>query len=153
MKDNKNLLNKLSNLPTKPGIYQFKNRQGELLYIGKARSLKSRVQSYFSSGIKDAKTGELVQQIYDLETIQTNNELEALILESNLIKKYKPPFNIILRDDKHYPFLQLTLQEEYPRLRVVRKIKKDGSVYFGPYVPTRPMRNTVRLINKYFGRS
>ncbi|OGL45490.1 MAG: excinuclease ABC subunit C [Candidatus Schekmanbacteria bacterium RBG_13_48_7] len=151
MKDNNKLLNKINNLPIKPGIYQFKDQMGQILYIGKARSLKSRIQSYFSSGNKDPKTNELVQQIYDLETIQTNNELEALILESNQIKKYKPPFNIILRDDKHYPFLQLTLQEEYPRLRVARKIKKDGAVYFGPYVPTRPMRNTLRLINKYFG--
>jgi excinuclease ABC subunit C len=142
---------KLSHLPQTPGVYLFKNVKEAVIYIGKALSLKERVRSYFQPGASHSlKTTLMVSQISDLETISTESELEALLLESNLIKKYQPKYNIILRDDKHYPYLCLPITEDFPRLRIVRRVKKDGNLYFGPYVPSGAMRETVKWIKKYF---
>jgi len=131
---------KLQNLPDAPGAYIMKDHAGHIIYIGKALSLKSRVRSYFQKGSKGEKTEIMVRTIADLETIVTHTELEALILEANLIKKHHPRFNIVLRDDKNYPYLRFDLKAEYPRLEVVRGLKKDGAVYYGPYGPTAGRR-------------
>ncbi len=141
---------KLQNLPDEPGVYLMKDHAGHIIYVGKAVSLKSRVRSYFQKSAKDEKTEALVRIIADLETIVTHTELEALILESTLIKKHHPRFNIILRDDKNYPYLRLDLKAEYPRLDVVRGLKKDGAVYYGPYVPAGGMWEILSLIRRTF---
>lgn len=123
---------KLKNLPDEPGVYMMKDARGHIIYIGKALSLVSRVNSYFQKGPKGEKTELMVRQIADLETIVTHTELEALILESNLIKKHHPRYNIILRDDKNYPYLRFDIKSEYPRLEVVRRLKKTGQRITGP---------------------
>jgi excinuclease ABC subunit C len=144
------LSEKLQNLPDEPGVYLMKDARGHIIYVGKAVSLKNRVRSYFQKGAKDEKTEIMVRNIADLETIVTHTELEALILESTLIKKHHPRFNIILRDDKNYPYLRLDLKAEYPRLDVVRGLKKDGAVYYGPYVPAGGMWEILSLIRRTF---
>ncbi len=141
---------KLQNLPDAPGIYIMKDHAGQIIYIGKALSLKSRVRSYFQKGPKGEKTELMVRLIADLETIMTHTELEALILEANLIKKHHPRFNIVLRDDKNYPYLRFDLKAEYPRLDVVRGLKKDGAVYYGPYVPAGGMWELLSLVRRTF---
>jgi excinuclease ABC subunit C len=142
---------KLDKVPDRPGVYLYKDAKGQVIYIGKAASLRSRVRSYFQeSRARDAKTDALVGQIRDLDYIVTGNELEALILESNMVKKHRPRYNIILRDDKHYPFLRLTTEEEFPRLVVARRVQKDGSAYFGPFYPATAMRQTLRLVRQLF---
>ena len=128
----------------------MKDAKGHVVYIGKAVSLKSRVRSYFQKGAKDEKTEALVRTITDLETIVTHTELEALILEATLIKKHRPRFNIILRDDKNYPYLRFDLKSEFPRLDVVRRLKKDGATYYGPYVPAGGMWELLSLIRRTF---
>lgn len=144
------LAEKLQSLPDEPGVYLMKNGRGHVIYVGKAVSLRSRVRSYFQKCAKDEKTEALVRAISDLETIVTHTELEALILESTLIKKHHPRFNIVLRDDKNYPYLRLDLKAEYPRLDVVRGLKKDGAVYYGPYVPAGGMWEILSLIRRTF---
>lgn len=145
------LENKLAMLPEKPGVYIYKDNQGHILYIGKAVSLRQRVRSYFqASADHSSKVRALVQKINDLEIIVTNNEVDALILESNLIKEHQPWFNIRIKDDKHYPYLKLTLRETYPRLIVARRIQKDGAKYFGPYPNGFVMRETLKLIRRIF---
>jgi excinuclease ABC subunit C len=141
---------KLQNLPDSPGVYIMKDAKGHVIYIGKALSLWNRVRSYFQKGAKGEKTEMLVRQIADLETIMTHTELEALILESNLIKKHHPRYNIILRDDKNYPYLRFDMKAEYPRLDVVRRLKKDGALYYGPYVPAGGMWELLSLIRRTF---
>jgi excinuclease ABC subunit C len=142
---------KLAELPDRPGVYLYKDAKSQIIYVGKAASLRNRVRSYFQeSRVRDAKTDALVAQIRDLEVIVTGNELEALILESNLVKRHRPRYNIILRDDKHYPFLKLTTNEEYPRLVVARRVQKDGGAYFGPFYPATAMRETLRLVRQLF---
>jgi excinuclease ABC subunit C len=141
---------KLQNLPDSPGVYLMKDAKGRVIYIGKALSLWNRVRSYFQKGTKGEKTEMLVRQIVDLETIMTHTELEALILEANLIKKHHPRYNIILRDDKNYPYLRFDLKAEYPRLDVVRGLKKDGALYYGPYVPAGGMWELLSLIRRTF---
>jgi len=142
---------KLAQLPDRPGVYLYKDGKGQIVYVGKAASLRSRVRSYFQeSRARDPKTDALVGQIRDIECIVTGNELEALILESNLVKKHRPRYNIILRDDKHYPFLKLTTNEEYPRLVVARRVQRDGAAYFGPFYPATAMRETLRLVRQLF---
>jgi excinuclease ABC subunit C len=138
-------------LPEKPGVYLFKDTGGDVLYVGKARSLRSRVRSYFlESRWVDAKTGSLAREIADLETIVVDNEREALALENNLIKQYKPKFNVMLRDDKTYPYIKLIMGEKYPRVYFTRKVKKDGALYFGPYFPAGLARRIIHFIHKRF---
>jgi excinuclease ABC subunit C len=142
---------KAAQLPEKPGAYLFKDAGGTVLYVGKARNLRSRVRSYFTeSRWIDAKTGSLAREIADLETIVVGNEREALALEHNLIKKYRPKFNVLLRDDKTYPYIKFTAAEKYPRVYFTRQIKKDGSLYFGPYFPAGLARRILHFIHKRF---
>lgn len=142
---------KAVHLPEKPGVYLFKDAGGVVLYVGKARSLRSRVRSYFlESSWIDAKTGSLAREIADIETIVLANEREALALENNLIKQYKPKFNVMLRDDKTYPYIKLTMAEKYPRVYFTRKVKKDGALYFGPYFPAGLARRILHFIHKRF---
>ena len=145
------LQSKLDHLPDHPGVYLFKDQSGELLYVGKAASLADRVRSYFQRGADHSpKTTLLVGQIADLETIVTRSELEALILESNLIKRHRPRFNIVLRDDKQYPYLRLPIKDRFPRLSIVRRVQKDGALYYGPYTPAGALRETLKVIKKSF---
>jgi excinuclease ABC subunit C len=138
-------------LPETPGVYLFKDAGGAVLYVGKARNLRSRVRSYFlESRWVDAKTGSLAREIAELETIVVDNEREALALEHNLIKQYRPKFNVVLRDDKTYPYIKFTAGEKYPRVYFTRRIKKDGSLYFGPYFPASLARRILHFIHKRF---
>jgi excinuclease ABC subunit C len=142
---------KAAQLPETPGVYLFKDAGGTVLYVGKARNLRSRVRSYFlESRWIDAKTGSLAREIADLETIVVDNEREALALEHNLIKQYRPKFNVVLRDDKTYPYIKFTAGEKYPRVYFTRRIKKDGSLYFGPYFPASLARRILQFIHKRF---
>lgn len=142
---------KLDHLPSDPGVYIYKNAQGKIIYVGKARSLRSRVRSYFQeSRPLDLKTQHLVSEIADLEYIVTDSEVEALILESTLVKKHQPRYNINLKDDKSFPYLKLTVAEAYPRIFITRRVRKDGSLYFGPFLPAGYARQTIKLVNKYF---
>jgi excinuclease ABC subunit C len=142
---------KAAALPESPGVYLFRDAAGTVLYVGKAGSLRSRVRSYFlESRSIDAKTGSLVREIADLETIVVDNEREALALENNLIKRYHPKFNILLRDDKTYPYLKLTAAEKYPRVYFTRRLRKDGSLYFGPYFPAGLARRILHFVHKRF---
>lgn len=141
----------LSKTPHKPGVYVFKGSKEQILYVGKAKDLKNRLRSYFyDSASLDPRKLKMVQMIKDVSYIITDNELEALILEANLIKQYKPRFNIILRDDKNYPYIKITIKEQWPRIEVVRKIEKDGNLYFGPYVPAQSMWEILDFIRKNF---
>ena len=138
-------------LPETPGVYLFKDAGGTVLYVGKARNLRSRVRSYFlESRWADAKTGSLAREIADMETILVGNEREALALEHNLIKQYRPKFNVVLRDDKTYPYIKFTAAEKYPRVYFTRRIKKDGSLYFGPYFPSSLARRILHFVHKRF---
>jgi len=141
----------VARLPDRPGVYLYKDARGQVIYVGKAASLRSRVRSYFQeSRARDPKTDALVSHIRDLDWIVTDNELEALILESNLVKRHRPRYNVVLRDDKHYPFLRLTTQEAFPRLVVARRVQQDGAAYFGPFYPATAMRETLRLVRQLF---
>jgi excinuclease ABC subunit C len=142
---------KAAQLPESPGVYLFRDAGGTVLYVGKARNLRSRVRSYFlESRWIDAKTGSLAREIADLETIVVGNEREALALEHNLIKQYRPKFNVVLRDDKTYPYIKFTAAEKYPRVYFTRRIKKDGSIYFGPYFPASLARRILHFVHKRF---
>src|SRR5437899_754984 len=142
---------KAAQLPESPGVYLFKDAGEKILYVGKARNLRSRVRSYFlESRWIDAKTGSLAREIADLETILVGNEREALPLEHNLIKQYRPKFNVVLRDDKTYPYIKFTAGEKYPRVYFTRRIKKDGSLYFGPYFPAGLARRILHFVHKRF---
>jgi excinuclease ABC subunit C len=142
---------KLNHLPKQPGVYLFKDHSDEIIYIGKAAVLADRVRSYFQKGADlSPKVRALVAHAADLETIITKSELEALLLESNLIKRHRPRFNVVLRDDKHYPYLRLPIHDDFPRLSIVRGVKNDKALYFGPYVPAGAMRETLRVIRKVF---
>src|SRR5271155_907419 len=145
------LREKVAQLPTQPGVYLFQDAAGKILYVGKANSLRSRVRSYFlESHWQDAKTGSLVREIADIDYIVVDNQKEALALENNLIKQHKPKFNVLLRDDKTYPYIRYTAFEKYPRVYVTRRLNKDGSIYFGPYFPARLAYQMVHLIHKHF---
>jgi excinuclease ABC subunit C len=142
---------KLAHLPDQPGVYLFKDRSGDVLYIGKAARLADRVRSYFLKGADHSpKTTLLVSHIADLETMVTRSELEALILESNLVKRHRPRFNVVLRDDKQYPYLRLPVKDRFPRLSIVRRVQKDGALYYGPYTPAGALRETLKVIKKVF---
>ncbi|NPV69647.1 MAG: excinuclease ABC subunit UvrC [Firmicutes bacterium] len=145
------LIEKVRNLPELPGVYLFKDSRGKVIYIGKAISLRNRVRSYFQVGQAYTRrlTG-LTANIADLEYITTGSEVEALILESNLVKKYRPRYNIKLRDDKHFPYLRITLDEDWPRALIARSMKKDGSRYFGPYTRAGSLRETLDLLRRVF---
>ncbi|EGK14909.1 excinuclease ABC subunit C, partial [Desmospora sp. 8437] len=139
---------KLSLLPEKPGCYLMKNLRDEIIYIGKAKSLKNRVRSYFT-GSHDGKTQLLVSEIEDFEYIVTESATEALILEAVLIKRHRPHYNVLMKDDKSYPYIRLT-RETHPRLEVTRKVKKDGSRYFGPYPNAQAAQQTKKLLDKLY---
>ncbi len=141
----------LANIPLRPGVYLLKGIRERVLYIGKAKNLRNRLKTYFqNSSDLDARKTKMAKMIRDFSYIVTSNELEALILESTLIKQYKPKYNIILRDDKNYPYIKLTITEKWPRIEVVRLIKKDGSLYFGPYIPAQGMWEAIDFIRRNF---
>ena len=145
------LLAKIRTIPTEPGVYLYKNAEGEVIYVGKAKNLRSRVASYFHEGRwEDAKTGTLVREAVDVDYIVVANNKEALALENNLIKQRKPRFNILLRDDKTYPYVKLTLGERWSRVYVTRRLRKDGSAYYGPYFPANLAYRIVDLIHRNF---
>jgi excinuclease ABC subunit C len=145
------LLQKIRTIPAEPGVYLYKNAEGEVIYVGKAKNLRSRVGSYFHEGRwEDAKTGTLVREAADVEYIVVANNKEALALENNLIKQRKPRFNILLRDDKTYPYVKLTLAERWPRVYVTRRLLKDGAAYYGPYFPANLAYRIVDLIHRNF---
>src|SRR4051794_9862521 len=145
------LQQKIRTLPTGPGVYMYKNAEGEVIYVGKAKSLRARVRSYLlEAASHDAKTGSLMREAADVEYIVVENEREALALENNLIKQKKPRFNILLRDDKTYPYIKLTLGDRFPKVFVTRRLKKDGSAYYGPYFPGNLAHRTVDLIHRSF---
>ncbi|MDD3731692.1 MAG: excinuclease ABC subunit UvrC [candidate division Zixibacteria bacterium] len=150
-KASKNLALKLQNLPASPGVYMFKNAQGKIIYIGKAKNLRNRVRSYFQDGNRhDLKTFRLVSKIADLELLVTENEVESLILEANLVREHKPRYNVMLRDDKHFPYIKITTGEPFPRVLIVRRLEKDKAVYFGPYTSSLNMRKTVTFLTRLF---
>jgi excinuclease ABC subunit C len=145
------LLSKIRTIPTSAGVYLYKNAEGEVIYVGKAKNLRSRVSSYFHEGRwEDAKTGTLVREAADVDYIVVANNKEALALENHLIKQRKPRFNILLRDDKTYPYVKLTLAERFPRVYVTRRLRKDGSSYYGPYFPANLAYRIVDLIHRHF---
>jgi excinuclease ABC subunit C len=142
---------KLKEIPSAPGVYLHKDAGGKVIYIGKAKNLRSRVRSYFRAARPfDRKTDALVEQIADLEFIVTDNEVEALILEASLVKKHKPRYNIKLQDDKSYPHLKLTINEPFPKVVITRRIQRDGALYFGPFLPASLARKTIDVINRTF---
>src|SRR5215831_5589115 len=142
---------KIRTIPSEPGVYLYKNAAGEVIYVGKAKNLRSRVASYFHEGRwEDAKTGTLVREAVDVDYIVVANNKEALALENNLIKQRKPRFNILLRDDKTYPYVKLTMGERFPRVYVTRRLRKDGSLYYGPYFPANLAYRVVDLIHRHF---
>jgi excinuclease ABC subunit C len=146
------LIAKIRTIPTHPGVYLYKNAEGEVIYVGKAKNLRARVRSYFQEGVGEAnaKTGSLLREAVDVDYIVVDNNKEALALENNLIKQKKPRFNILLRDDKTYPYIKLTLGERFPRVYVTRRLKKDGSEYYGPYFPGNLAYRIVDLIHRHF---
>lgn len=141
---------KLKEIPVSAGVYLYKDSAGKIIYIGKAKRLRSRVRSYFQARPFDRKTDALVRQIADVEFIVTDNEVEALILEATLTKKHKPRYNVNLKDDKSYPHLKLTVNEPFPKVVITRRIQKDGALYFGPFLPASMARKTIDLINRTF---
>ena len=145
------LLQKIRTIPTSSGVYLYKNAEGEVIYVGKAKNLRNRVASYFHAGrVEDAKTGTLVREAVDVDYIVVANNKEALALENHLIKQRKPRFNILLRDDKTYPYIKLTLGERFPRVYVTRRLRKDGSAFYGPYFPANLAYRIVDLIHRHF---
>ena len=143
---------KLKRLPAKPGVYLFHDEKGDVLYVGKAKSLRSRVRSYFQAGRGDTRSSipNLVGRIADLEVIVTATEVEALHLEQNLVKRYRPPFNVRLRDDKSFPYIAVTLEEDYPRVMFTRERHRRGVLYFGPYANAKKVRETLDVLNRVF---
>ena len=141
----------LKKLPGKPGVYIMHGEKDEIIYVGKAVSLKNRVRQYFqSSRNKGAKIEQMVTHITRFEYIITDSELEALVLECNLIKEHRPKYNTMLKDDKSYPFIKVTVNEEYPRVLFARRMKKDKAKYFGPYTDARAAKNSAAMINNLF---
>ena len=143
------LKEKLEAIPALPGVYQFLDAKGKIIYVGKAKDLRSRIRSYFQSNLDSPKTKALVSKIADLETIITDTEIEALVLENTLIKLYKPRYNVNLKDDKSYPYIRVT-KEPYPQIFSTRQIVRDGSLYFGPYTDVKNMKASLRMINQTF---
>jgi len=145
------LQDKLDALPIKPGVYLMKDESGQILYVGKAINLRARVRSYFHASAEyNHKIQRLVARIADLDFIITASELEALILESNLVKRHQPRYNIRLKDDKHYPYLKVTWQESYPRVLIVRRMEHDGARYFGPFTASWAVQQTLQTLRRVF---
>src|SRR5438270_12787778 len=145
------LREKIRTLPVSPGVYLYKNPEGTVVYVGKAKNLRARVRNYFVEGADfEAKTGSLMREATDVDYIVVDNEKEALALENNLIKQKQPRFNILLRDDKTYPYIKLTAGERFPRVYVTRRLRKDGSIYYGPYFPANLAYRIVDLIHRNF---
>ena len=145
------LAEKLKQLPHRPGVYLMKDERGKIIYVGKAVDLRQRVRSYFQAAHNlTPKVRVMVEKIRDFDYTVTDTEVEALILESNLIKEYRPRYNINLKDDKHYPYLRVTVQEEFPRIHVARRVEKDGARYFGPYPNAGAVKETIRLLHRLF---
>src|SRR3954449_2890615 len=142
---------RLKELPAKPGVYLFRGADGGVLYVGKAKSLRPRVRSYFQAR-GDGRHGipQLVQRVEDIEVIVTGNEVEALHLEQNLVKRHRPPFNVRLRDDKSFPYIAVTVEDEYPRVMFTRERHRRGVVYFGPYANAKKVRETLDVLNRVF---
>lgn len=150
-KRNEQLDTKLANLPAAPGVYMFKNAEGKPLYIGKAKNLRNRVRTYFqNAGSAEPRIQRMVAQVADLELMVTANEIESLILESNLVHEYKPRYNVMLKDDKHFPYVKVTTDEPFPRVLVVRRLEKDNATYFGPYTSSTGMRRTLTFLTRLF---
>jgi excinuclease ABC subunit C len=145
-----NLEEKLQSLPRGPGVYLFRDDAGDVLYVGKAKSLRSRVRSYFQRGDNRIGTAQLAERITDVEVIVTRTEAEALHLEQNLVKRHRPPFNIRLRDDKSFPYIAVTLADEYPRVMFTRERHRRGTAYFGPYANAKKVRETLDVLNRVF---
>jgi len=148
-KKNEELQSKLDALPSLPGVYQFKDKNGKIIYVGKGKNLRNRVRSYFRSTVDSPKTLALVKKIKDFQLIVTDNEVEALVLENNLIKEFKPRYNINLKDDKTFPYIRLT-NEPYPQVFATRFVVRDGSKYFGPYTNVKDMKASLRMMNQIF---
>ena len=140
----------LENLPTRPGVYIHKDKDGKIIYVGKAVNLRSRVRSYFQANVDSYKTHKLRQQIADIETIITDSELEALLLEMNLIKKHQPRYNVRLKDDKRYPYIKVHWADPFPKVTVTRRMEKDGSRYFGPYTSAWAVHQSLDMLRKVF---
>ncbi len=145
------LRDEIAKLPEQPGVYLYFNCDGDTIYVGKARVLRDRVRSYLSAHGKHAKTNALLKEVVRLEVIVTDSVSEALVLENNLIKQRRPRYNILLRDDKNYPYLQLSMTENFPRVLVAREVKRDGNYYAGPFMPTTLARKTMALTHRLFG--
>ena len=141
----------LSEVTTQPGVYQMLGSGGQVLYVGKARNLKKRLTSYFSSKQKDIKTEALLKHVVDVSVTVTHNENDALLLECNLIKKYQPHYNVLFRDDKSYPYILITKEHPYPSINFYRGDRSTPGYYFGPYPSAAAVRETIRLIQKLFG--
>ena len=141
----------LKTLPAKPGVYLFRDKAGDVLYVGKAKSLRPRVRSYFQQN-QDTRTAiqQLPDRVEDIEVIVTQNEVEALHLEQNLVKRHRPPFNVRLRDDKSFPYIAVTTEDEYPRVMFTRERHRRGVVYFGPYANAKKVRETLDVLNRVF---
>src|SRR5437762_1532405 len=139
----------LKRLPTKPGVYLFRDAQGQVLYVGKAKSLRPRVRSYFQAHGRPTKT-QLPERVHDVEVIVTQSEVEALHLEQNLVKRHRPPFNVRLRDDKSFPYIAVTVEDEYPRVMFTRERHRRGVLYFGPYANAKKVRETLDVLNRAF---
>lgn len=145
------ITDKLDSLPDRPGVYMFKDAGGEILYVGKAKSLRSRVRSYFRGvGPTHPRTVRLLERVADFDILSTDSEIEALILEANLVKEHKPRYNVSLKDDKRYPYIKVTTNEPFPRMLVVRRMRKDGARYFGPYTNVKGMRQTIKTLGRVF---
>src|SRR5437773_6234236 len=145
------LKEQISRLPEQPGVYLYFNAEGDTIYVGKARALRDRVRNYLGAYGGDPKTEALLNEIARLEVIVTDSVVEALALENNLIKQRSPKYNILLRDDKTYPYLQLTTNEAFPRVLVARRVERDGSYYAGPFMPAKFARRTMALTHQLFG--
>src|SRR5213596_247983 len=141
----------LKNLPTKPGVYLFRDEKGQILYVGKAKSLRPRVRSYFQARGRDRPTiTQLPERVEDVEVIVTGTEVEALHLEQNLVKRHRPPFNVRLRDDKSFPYIAVTVEDDYPRVMFTRERHRSGVWYFGPYANAKKVRETLDVLNRVF---
>src|SRR5687767_7239597 len=142
----------LKGLPAKPGVYLFRDAKQDVLYVGKAKSLRPRVRSYFQAGRGDTRAGipQLVGRVADVEVIVTGSEVEALHLEQNLVKRHRPPFNVRLRDDKSFPYIAVTIEDEYPRVMFTRERHRRGVLYFGPYANAKKVRETLDVLNRVF---